>query len=70
MDGDFNYDGRRNVLRWEIQMIACSNRNPCMEFAVPATDGRNFFPISGGFTSKQTLCDVRVAEVARTTASS
>ena len=67
VDGDFTYDGRRNVLRWEIQMIDKSNRNGSMEFIVPVTDGGNFFPINVDFTSRQTLCDVRVAEVTRTT---
>lgn len=67
VDGDFTYDGRRNVLRWEIQMIDKSNRNGSMEFVVPVTDGGNFFPINVDFTSRQTLCDVRVAEVTRTT---
>ena len=67
IDGDHRYDSRRHVLYWDITLIDESNRNGSMEFVVPATESEAFFPISVDFTSKDTLCDVKVDQVTRTT---
>jgi len=63
VDGDFQYDPRRSVLDWSIDLIDNTNRNGSLEFVVPATDTDGFFPIECSFGSKQTFCDVKVVGV-------
>ena len=55
VDGDFQYDNRRNVLMWQIQLIDKSNRNGSMEFVVPAGDSDGFFPIEAGAHTRPLL---------------
>ena len=66
-DGDFHVDSRRNELVWSIDLIDDSNRNGSMEFVTPACDGELFFPVNVSFSARQTLCDVRIVGVSRTT---
>jgi coatomer subunit delta len=66
-DGDFHVDSRRNELVWSIDLIDDSNRNGSMEFVTPVCDGELFFPVNVSFSARQTLCDVRIVGVSRTT---
>jgi len=63
VDGDFQYDPRRNALDWSIDLIDNTNRSGSLEFVVPATDADMFFPIEIVFNSKSTFCDVKVVSV-------
>eukprot|EP00238_Polyblepharides_amylifera_P000818 CAMPEP_0196570628 /NCGR_PEP_ID=MMETSP1081-20130531/764_1 /TAXON_ID=36882 /ORGANISM="Pyramimonas amylifera, Strain CCMP720" /LENGTH=520 /DNA_ID=CAMNT_0041887173 /DNA_START=99 /DNA_END=1661 /DNA_ORIENTATION=- len=63
VDGDFQYDPRRSVMDWCIDLIDNSNRSGSLEFVVPAVDSDAFFPVEVTFSSKQTFCDVKIVGV-------
>ena len=58
MDGDYQYDARKGVLMWTIDLIDSSNQSGTMEFVVPKAQADDFFPVDVTFSANRTLCKV------------
>ena len=58
MDGDYQYDARKGVLMWTIDLIDSSNQSGTMEFVVPKAQADDFFPVDVIFSANRTLCKV------------
>ena len=59
VDGDWQYDPRKSLLLWRIDLIDDSNKSGSMEFVVPVTRPESFFPVNVSFQASKTLCQVR-----------
>ena len=58
VDGDYQYDARKGVLMWTIDLIDSSNQSGTMEFVVPKAQADDFFPVDVTFSANRTLCKV------------
>lgn len=58
VDGDYQYDARKGVLLWTIDLIDSSNQSGTMEFVVPKAHADDFFPVDVTFSASHTLCKV------------
>ena len=63
MDGDYQYDARRNSLTWSVDLIDSSNRSGALEFVVPVASSDAFFPVDVVFSAQHTLCQVAFPSV-------
>jgi hypothetical protein len=63
VDGDWQWEGRKRVLLWTVDLVDESNRTGSMEFVVPAAATDSFFPVEVSFSASHTLCDVAVTGV-------
>ena len=63
IDGDYQYDARKSVWTWKIDLLDQDNSSGSAEFVVPASDASAFFPINVSFAAKKTLCDLNIAQV-------
>lgn len=63
MDGDWQFDSRKRLLLWKVDLVDESNKSGSMEFVLPATSPDSFFPVEVSFTANHTLCDVSVTGV-------
>ena len=59
VDGDWQYDPRKSLMLWRIDLIDDSNKSGSMEFVVPVTRPESFFPVNVSFQASKTLCQVR-----------
>jgi coatomer subunit delta len=63
VDGDWQFDSRKRLLLWKVDLVDESNKTGSMEFVLPATSPDSFFPVEVSFTANHTLCDVAVTGV-------
>lgn len=63
IDGDYQYDARKSVWIWKIDILDSDNTSGSAEFVIPAANPSAFFPIQVSFTAKKTLCDLVVSQV-------
>ncbi len=61
VDGDWQYDPRKSLMLWRIDLIDDSNKSGSMEFVVPVTRPESFFPVNVSFQASRTLCQVRIS---------
>ncbi|XP_066565014.1 archain 1a [Amia ocellicauda] len=62
LDGEYRYDGRRNVLEWCLPVIDAKNKTGSLEFSI-AGQPNDFFPVNVSFVSKRNYCDIQVSKV-------
>lgn len=63
IDGDYQYDARKSVWTWKIELLDQDNSSGSAEFVVPAADPSIFFPINVSFRAKKTLCNLNIGQV-------
>lgn len=63
IDGDYQYDARKSVWIWKIDLLDQDNASGSAEFVIPASDPATFFPINVSFTAKKTMCNLNIGQV-------
>ena len=63
IDGDYQYDARKSVWIWKIDLLYQDNASGSAEFVIPASDPATFFPINVSFTAKKTMCNLNIGQV-------
>jgi len=63
VDGQYDWEARGRTLVWKLPIIDASERQGGLEFSVPNTDPKGFFPLQITFTGNKTFCDLQVVGV-------
>lgn len=61
--GNYEFDVKKHVLIWKLDLIEESNSTGSMEFTINNADKSAFFPITVSFISRDTFCDLNVEEI-------
>jgi len=61
--GQASYSRREGALQWTVPMVDQSNSSATIEFSVTGCSPEAIFPISVGFSSRKTLCELEVDSV-------
>lgn len=59
-DGDYEHDGRKNILSWTMPVINQSNSSGTIEFSIPGHED-DFFPVTVSFLCKKSFFDISVS---------
>ncbi|XP_055624433.1 coatomer subunit delta [Toxorhynchites rutilus septentrionalis] len=62
-DGDYNHDGRKNILQWSLPVIDAVSKQGSMEFSVPNSIPTDFFPLDVSFSSKISYAELQPSAV-------
>lgn len=65
VSGEYNFDSRRNVLEWRIQLIDSNSPSGTMEFTASGRPD-DFFPVSAQFSSSVLYSKILVGGVQHT----
>lgn len=63
IDGDYQYDARKSIWVWKIDLLDQDNSSGSAEFVIPAADASAFFPIQVSFSAQKTLCNLKIDQV-------
>jgi len=61
-DGDYEHDGRKNILSWTMPVINQSNSSGTIEFSIPGHED-DFFPVTVSFLCKKSFFDISAVGV-------
>jgi len=61
--GTFEFDVKKHVLTWKLDLIDDSNSTGAMEFTLNSADKTSFLPITVSFISRSTFCDIHVEQI-------